>query len=56
MTDATPMRRMLGDFAPAFVGLTDHVLFGQVWARTAQRKAHLPMGPANGLSQQLFSE
>src|SRR4051812_48503918 len=24
---------MFGDFAPAFVGLTDDVLFGQVWPR-----------------------
>jgi 4-carboxymuconolactone decarboxylase len=25
--------RMLGDFAPGLVGLTDDVLFGQVWTR-----------------------
>jgi 4-carboxymuconolactone decarboxylase len=25
--------RMLGDFAPALVGFTDDVLFGQVWER-----------------------
>jgi 4-carboxymuconolactone decarboxylase len=25
--------RMFGDFAPAFVGFTDDVLFGQVWER-----------------------
>jgi 4-carboxymuconolactone decarboxylase len=25
--------RMFGDFAPALVGFTDDVLFGQVWAR-----------------------
>ncbi len=25
---------MLGDFAPALVGFTDDVLFGQVWKRT----------------------
>ena len=24
---------MFGDFAPAFVGFTDDVLFGQVWSR-----------------------
>ena len=24
---------MFGDFAPAFVGLTDDILFGQVWTR-----------------------
>jgi 4-carboxymuconolactone decarboxylase len=26
--------RMFGDFAPALVGFTDEVLFGQVWNRT----------------------
>ncbi|MDT2005414.1 carboxymuconolactone decarboxylase family protein [Rhodococcus opacus] len=26
-------RKMLGDFAPALVDLTDDVLFGQVWQR-----------------------
>lgn len=26
-------QRMFGDFAPALVGYTDHVLFGQVWER-----------------------
>ncbi|MDN4478554.1 carboxymuconolactone decarboxylase family protein [Demequina sp. SYSU T00039] len=30
----TPMQRMMGDFAPTFVDLTDRVLFGEVWART----------------------
>lgn len=29
----TPMQRMMGDFAPTFVALTDDVLFGQVWSR-----------------------
>lgn len=32
-TDQTPMQQMMGDFAPAFVSLTDDVLFGQVWDR-----------------------
>ncbi|HYQ74260.1 carboxymuconolactone decarboxylase family protein [Cellulomonas sp.] len=32
MTDS-PMQRMVGDIAPAFVHLTDDVLFGEVWAR-----------------------
>lgn len=31
--EQTPMQRMMGDFAPTFVGLTDDVLFGQVWSR-----------------------
>jgi 4-carboxymuconolactone decarboxylase len=26
--------RMFGDFAPALVGFTDNVLFGEVWERT----------------------
>lgn len=29
----TPMQRMMGDFAPTFVTLTDEVLFGQIWSR-----------------------
>ena len=29
----TPARRMIGDFAPKLVELTDEVLFGDVWAR-----------------------
>lgn len=36
MTDTpttTPMQKMMGDFAPTFVSLTDDVLFGQVWSR-----------------------
>jgi 4-carboxymuconolactone decarboxylase len=35
MTDneQTPMQKMMGDFAPTFVSLTDDVLFGQVWSR-----------------------
>ncbi|RMI13869.1 carboxymuconolactone decarboxylase family protein [Cellulomonas triticagri] len=27
------MQRLVGDLAPAFVHLTDDVLFGEVWAR-----------------------
>jgi 4-carboxymuconolactone decarboxylase len=33
MTDQTPAQRMIGDFAPKLVQLTDDVLFGDVWAR-----------------------
>lgn len=29
----SPAERMFGDFAPALVGFTDDVLFGQVWTR-----------------------
>jgi 4-carboxymuconolactone decarboxylase len=29
----TPAQRLIGDFAPKLVELTDHVLFGDVWAR-----------------------
>ena len=73
----TPMQRMLGDFAPTFVSLTDDVLFGQVWSRpelsprdrslvtitslvTAgnieQLQAHIPMGLANGLTEEEIKE
>jgi 4-carboxymuconolactone decarboxylase len=40
MSDATEKKepssaqRLLGDFAPALVGFTDDVLFGEVWTRT----------------------
>ena len=37
MTDAlqqTPAARMLGDFAPKLVSLTDDVIFGDVWERS----------------------
>ena len=30
----TPAQRIIGDFAPKLVSLTDDVLFGDVWART----------------------
>ncbi|TDW60549.1 carboxymuconolactone decarboxylase family protein [Kribbella pratensis] len=36
MTNAeqqTPAQRLIGDFAPKLVELTDDVLFGDVWAR-----------------------
>jgi 4-carboxymuconolactone decarboxylase len=31
--EASGAQRMFGDFAPALVGFTDDVLFGQVWTR-----------------------
>lgn len=33
MSAESPMQRLVGDLAPAFVHLTDDVLFGEVWAR-----------------------
>ena len=33
MTDQTAAQRMIGDFAPKLVELTDDVLFGDVWDR-----------------------
>src|SRR3954449_4723660 len=32
--EPTGAERMFGDFAPALVGFTDNVLFGDVWERT----------------------
>ncbi|MEV0326945.1 carboxymuconolactone decarboxylase family protein [Micromonospora echinospora] len=32
-TEPSGAQRMFGDFAPALVGYTDDVLFGQVWER-----------------------
>jgi len=31
--EPTPAQKMIGDFAPKLVELTDHVLFGDVWER-----------------------
>ena len=31
--DPTPAQKLIGDFAPKMVALTDDVLFGDVWAR-----------------------
>lgn len=31
--EPTPAQRLIGDFAPKLVSLTDDVLFGDVWAR-----------------------
>jgi 4-carboxymuconolactone decarboxylase len=33
MTEPTPAQRLIGDFAPKLVELTDDVLFGDIWAR-----------------------
>ncbi|MDX6585171.1 MAG: 4-carboxymuconolactone decarboxylase [Solirubrobacterales bacterium] len=32
-TTSTPAQKLIGDFAPKLVSLTDDVLFGDVWAR-----------------------
>jgi 4-carboxymuconolactone decarboxylase len=32
-TQPTPAQRLIGDFSPKLVELTDNVLFGDVWAR-----------------------
>jgi 4-carboxymuconolactone decarboxylase len=34
----TPAQRMIGDFAPKLVSLTDDVLFGDVWERPELNK------------------
>ena len=31
--EQTPAQKLIGDFAPKLVSLTDEVLFGDVWAR-----------------------
>jgi 4-carboxymuconolactone decarboxylase len=33
MAEPTPIQRIVGDFAPKIVDLTDGVLFGDVWER-----------------------
>lgn len=38
MTEETPAQRLIGDFAPKLVSLTDDVLFGDVWERTELSK------------------
>jgi 4-carboxymuconolactone decarboxylase len=32
-SELTPVQKMMGDFAPKFVQLTDDVLFGDMWER-----------------------
>jgi 4-carboxymuconolactone decarboxylase len=34
----TPAQKVIGDFAPKLVSLTDDVLFGDVWERTELSK------------------
>ncbi|TCO17279.1 4-carboxymuconolactone decarboxylase [Kribbella steppae] len=61
MTDTegqTPAQRLIGDFAPKLVSLTDDVLFGDVWARPelSQRDRSLITCAAlvtNGSTEQL---
>ena len=36
--ESTPAQRMIGDFAPKMVSLTDEVLFGDVWERPGLSK------------------
>ena len=36
--EPTAAQKMIGDFAPKLVDLTDRVLFGEVWARTELSK------------------
>ena len=36
--------KMFGDFAPALVGFTDNVLFGQVWTRPQLSRATNSVG------------
>jgi 4-carboxymuconolactone decarboxylase len=36
--ELTPVRKMIGDFAPKLAELTDRVLFGDVWERPALSK------------------
>jgi 4-carboxymuconolactone decarboxylase len=38
MSELTPAQRLVGDFAPKFVELTDDVLFGDVWERPGLSK------------------
>jgi 4-carboxymuconolactone decarboxylase len=37
-TEPTPAQRLIGDFAPKMVALTDDVLFGDVWERPGLSK------------------
>jgi 4-carboxymuconolactone decarboxylase len=36
--EPTPAQKMMGDFAPKLVTLTDDVLFGDIWERTGLTK------------------
>lgn len=33
ISEPSAMKKLMGDFAPAFVALTDDVLFGEMWER-----------------------
>jgi 4-carboxymuconolactone decarboxylase len=33
MSEQTPAQRLIGDFAPKLVELTDNVIFGDIWKR-----------------------
>lgn len=37
-TEPTPVKKLIGDFAPKLVELTDDVLFGDVWERPGLSK------------------
>jgi 4-carboxymuconolactone decarboxylase len=37
-SEPTAIQKMLGDFAPKLVELTDHVLFGDIWEREGLSK------------------
>lgn len=51
--EPSPAQKMIGDFAPKLVDLTDRVLFGEVWERLElskpspwSRSSAASMGPA----------
>jgi 4-carboxymuconolactone decarboxylase len=42
----TPTQRLLGDFAPKMVQLTDDVLFGDIWKRPGLSPATAAWSPS----------
>lgn len=47
--ELTPVRKMIGDFAPKLAELTDRVLFGDVWERAELSKRDRSLATVSAL-------
>jgi 4-carboxymuconolactone decarboxylase len=47
--EPTPAQKMLGDFAPKLVDLTDRILFGEVWERSELSKRDRSLATVSAL-------
>jgi 4-carboxymuconolactone decarboxylase len=48
-SEPTAIQKMLGDFAPKLVELTDHVLFGDIWEREGLSKRDRSLATVSAL-------